>query len=58
MSAILNHHTHHKLSFRDRLRVLFHGTINVYSGIELDQEREPGIVNEHCTLKIERINLL
>ena len=58
MSAIFNHHTHHKLSSRDRLRVLFHGNIDVYSGLELDQEREPKVTNEHCTLVIERINLI
>jgi len=58
MSAIINHHTHHKLSFTDRLRVLYHGTIDVYSGLELDQEREPKIINNPCTLVIERINLI
>ena len=58
MSTILTHCTHHKLSFADRLRVLFHGTIDVYSGIELSQEKEPDIVSEHCTIKIERVNLL
>ena len=58
MSTILNHHTHHKLKFSDRLRVLYHGTIDVYSGIEINLEDIPLTGNEQVTLKIEKINLL